>query len=334
MASYIRRRKVLATLLGGAAAAWPLMVRAQGERMRRVAFLHPYAENDPEVRARVAAFRRGLEALGWIENRNIRIEHLYSGGDLEQIQTYARELVRSVPDLIVGSGTPVIAALKQATDTIPVVFSVVNDPVRQGFVATLSHPGGNITGFTFIEFPLIGKWLEMLKAIAPDVRRMTLMFDPDTAPFYPVFLREFGAAPTSLAVELSASAVHNEAEIEAAIVAFAREPGVGLIAAPGAFINTRRHLIMALAERHRLPAIYGLRQFVTEGALMSYGPDTADIVRRSASYVDRILRGEKPADLPVQSPTKYELVINLKTAKALGLEVPRMLLARADEVIE
>jgi putative tryptophan/tyrosine transport system substrate-binding protein len=334
MASYIRRRKVLATLLGGAAAAWPLMVRAQGERMRRVAFLHPYAENDPEVRARVAAFRRGLEALGWIENRNIRIEHLYSGGDLEQIQTYARELVRSVPDLIVGSGTPVIAALKQATDTIPVVFSVVNDPVRQGFVATLSHPGGNITGFTFIEFPLIGKWLEMLKEIAPDVRRMTLMFDPDTAPFYPVFLREFGAAPTSLAVELSASAVHNEAEIEAAIVALAREPGVGLIAAPGAFINTRRHLIMALTERHRLPAIYGLRQFVTEGALMSYGPDTADIVRRSAFYVDRILRGEKPADLPVQSPTKYELVINLKTAKALGLEVPRMLLARADEVIE
>ena len=334
MASYIRRRKFLATLLGGAAAAWPLMVRAQGERLRRVAFLHPYAENDPEVRARVAAFRRGLEALGWIENRNIRIEHLYSGGDLGQIQTYATELVRSVPDLIVGSGTPVIAALKQATDTIPVVFSVVNDPVRQGFVATLSHPGGNITGFTFIEFPLIGKWLEMLKAIAPDVRRMALMFDPDTTPFYPVFLREFGAAPKSLAVELSASAVHNEAEIEAAIVAFAREPGVGLIAAPGAFISTRRHLIMALTERHRLPAIYGLRQFVTEGALMSYGPDTADIVRRSASYVDRILRGEKPADLPVQSPTKYELVINLKTAKALGLEVSRTLLARADEVIE
>jgi putative ABC transport system substrate-binding protein len=310
------------------------MARAQGERMRRVAFLHPYAENDPEVRARVAVFRRGLEALGWIENRNIRIEHLYSGGDLGQIQTYATELVRSVPDLIVGSGTPVIAALKQATDTIPVVFSVVNDPVRQGFVATLSHPGGNITGFTFIEFPVIGKWLEMLKEIAPDVRRMTLMYNPDTAPFYPVFLREFGAAPTSLAVELSASAVHNEAEIEAAIVAFAREPGVGLIAAPGAFINTRRHLIMALAERHRLPAIYGFRQFVTEGALMSYGPDTADIVRRSATYADRILRGEKPADLPVQAPTKYELVINLKTAKALGLEVPRMLLARADEVIE
>jgi len=334
MASYVRRRKFLATLLGGAAAASPLMAREQGERVRRVAFLHPYAENDPEVQTRVATFRRGLEALGWIENRNIRIDHLYSGGDLGQIQADARELVRSAPDLIVGSGTPVIAALKQATDTIPVVFSLVNDPVRQGFVATLSHPGGNITGFTFIEFPLIGKWLEMLKAIAPDVRRMTLMFNPDSTPFYPVFLREFGIAPTSLTVELSASAVHNEAEIEAAIVAFAREPGVGLIAGPGAFINTRRHLIMALTERHRLPAIYGLRQFVTEGALMSYGPDTADIVRRSAFYVDRILRGEKPADLPVQSPTKYELVINLKTAKALGLEVPRTLFARADEVIE
>jgi putative tryptophan/tyrosine transport system substrate-binding protein len=330
MASYIRRRKFLATLLG---AAWPL-ARAQGQRIRRVAFLHPYAENDPEVRTRVAAFRGGLEALGWIENRNVRIEHLYSGGDLGQIQTYASALVRSAPDLIVGSGTPVIAALKQATDTIPVVFSVLNDPIRQGFVATLSRPGGNITGFTFIEFPLIGKWLEMLKAIAPDVRHISLMFNPDTTPFYPVFLRELGPAPKSLAVELSASEVHNEAEIEAAIVAFAREPGVGLIAAPDAFINTRRHLIMALTERHRLPAIYGYRQFVAEGALISYGPATADIVRRSASYVDRILKGEKPADLPVQSPTKYELVINLKTAKALGLEVPRTLLARADEVIE
>ena len=334
MASYVRRRKFLATLLGGAAAASPLMAREQGERVRRVAFLHPYAENDPEVQTRVATFRRGLEALGWIENRNIRIEHLYSGEDLEQIKTYATELVRSVPDLIAGSGTPVIAALKLATDTIPVVFSVVNDPVRQGFVATLSHPGGNITGFTFIDFPLIGKWLEMLKAIAPDVRRMTLMFDPVTAPFYPVFLREFGAVPPSLAVELSASPVHNEAEIEAAITAFARESRGGLIPAPDAFINTRRHLIMALAERHRLPAIYSFRQFVTEGALMSYGPDAADIVRRSASYVDRILKGERPTALPVQAPVKYDLVLNLKTANALGLTVPPTLLALADEVIE
>jgi putative tryptophan/tyrosine transport system substrate-binding protein len=333
MASHIERRKFLATL--GGAAAWPLAARAQqGERMRRIAFLHPYAENDPEVLARVVAFRQGLEALGWTENRNIQIEHRYSGGDLGQIQAYATELVRSAPDLIVGSGTPITSALKQATDTIPIVFNVVNDPVGQGFVATLSHPGGNTTGFTFMDFPMIGKWLEMLKEIAPNVRHMTLMFNPDSAPFYPVFLREFGAAPASLAVELSASPVHNEAEIEAAITAFAREPRGGLIVAPDAFINTRRHLIMELAKQHRLPAIYGFRQFVTEGALMSYGPDTADIVRRSAAYVDRILKGEKPADLPVQSPTKYELVINLKTAKALGLEVPPTLLARADEVIE
>src|SRR5215467_9725561 len=194
----MRRRQFIAGL--GGTVAWPLAARAQGERMRHVAFLHPYAENDPEVRARVAAFRRGLEALGWIENRNIRIEHLYSGEDLGQIQSYATQLVRSVPDLIVGSGTPVIAALKQATDTIPIVFSVVNDPVRQGFVATLSRPGGNITGFSFIDFPLIGKWLEMLKAIAPDVQRMTLMFDPVTAPVYPIFLHEFGAVPPSISV--------------------------------------------------------------------------------------------------------------------------------------
>jgi putative tryptophan/tyrosine transport system substrate-binding protein len=328
------KRRAFITLLGGAA-AWPLAARAQpGERMHRIAFLHPYAENDPEVRARVVAFRQGLEALGWTENRNIRIEHRYSGGDLGQIQAYATELVRSAPDLIAGSGTPIIAALKQATETIPIVFSAVNDPVGQGLVATMSHPGGNITGFTFVDFALIGKLLEMLKEIAPDVRRMTLMFNPDTVPFYLVFLRQFGAAPASLAVELSASPVHNEAEIEAAITAFAREPRGGLIAAPDAFINTRRHLIMVLAEQHRLPAIYGFRQFVTEGALMSYGPDTADIVRRSAASVDRILKGEKPADLPVQAPTKYELVINLKTAKALGLAVPDSLLARADEVIE
>jgi putative tryptophan/tyrosine transport system substrate-binding protein len=302
--------------------------------VRRVVFLHPYAENDPEVLARVVAFRQGLEALGWTENRNIRIEHRYSGGDLDRIQAYTTELVRSAPDLIACTSTPIVAALKQATDTIPIVFSVVNDPVGQGFVAALSRPGGNITGFTFIDFPLIGKWLEMLKEIAPDVRRVTLIFNPDTSPYYPVFLREFGAPPASLAIELSASPVHNEAEIEAAITAFAHEPSAGLIAAADVFINTRRRLIMALAERHRLPVIYGFRQFVTEGALISYGPDTVDIVRRSASYVDRILKGEKPADLPVQAPTKYELVINLKTASALGLKVPLIMQMTADEVVE
>ena len=211
---------------------------------------------------------------------------------------------------------------------------MLNDPVGQGLVASLSHPGGNITGFTFIDFPLIGKWLELLKEIAPGARRIAFVFNPQSTPFYPRFLREFGVAPASLAVELSPFQVRDEAEIEAVIAAFAREPGGGLILAPDLYINTRRQLIMALAERLQLPSIYGFREFVREGALISYGPDTSDIVRRSASYVDRILKGEKPADLPVQAPTKYELVINLKTAKALGLTVPLIMQMTANEVIE
>ena len=327
------KRRDFITLLG--ATAWPLAARAQQPTgVRRIAFLHPYAEGDPEVLTRVIAFREGLEVLGWTENRNIRIEHRYSGGDLGRIRAYATELVRSAPDLIVGSGTPITAALKQATSTIPIVFNVVNDPVGQGFVASLSRPGGNITGFTFIDFPLIGKWLEMIKEIAPSVSRVTLMFNPDTTPFYPAFLRELGAAPQTLAVELSASPVHDEAEVGAAMTEFTREPGGGLIAAPDAFINNHRRAIIALTEQHRLPAIYGFREFVREGALISYGPDTADIVRRSAAYVDDILKGDKPANLPVQAPTKYELVINLNTAKALGLDVPLQLQQLADEVIE
>ena len=327
-------RREFITLLGSAA-AWPLAARAQEVTgLRRVAFLHPYAEDDPEVLARVIAFREGLTTLGWTDSRNIQIEHRYSTGDLGRIQAFATELVRSAPDLIVGSGTPITAALKQATGTIPIVFNVVNDPVGQGFVASLSHPGGNITGFSFIDFPLIGKWLEMIKEIAPGVRHVAIMFNPDTAPYYPALLHELEAANKSLPVELSASPVHDEAEVVAAITALTREPGGGLIAAPDAFINNHRRAIMTLTERSRLPAIYGFRQFATEGALISYGPDTADIVRRSAGYVDRILNGERPADLPVQAPTKYELVINLKTAKALGIGIPPELLARADEVIE
>ena len=329
------QRREFITLLGASTFAWPLAARAQqATAVRHVAFLHPYAENDAEVLARVIAFREGLESLGWTENRNIRIEHRYSGGDLGRIRAYATELAHSAPGLIVGSGTPITAALKEATSTIPIVFNLVNDPVGQRFVPSLSRPGGNITGFTFIDFPLIGKWLEMIKEIAPGVRHIALMFNPDTTPFYPAFLHELEAANKSLAVELSASPVHDEAEVEAAITALAREPGGGLIAAPDAFINNHRRAIMTLTERHRLPAIYGFRQFATEGALISYGPDSADIVRRSAGYVDRILKGERPADLPVQAPTKYELVINLKTAKALGIDVPLHLQQLADEVIE
>jgi putative ABC transport system substrate-binding protein len=327
------KRREFITLLGGAA-TWPVVARAQQPAMRRVVFLHVLAENDPEAQARIVAFRQGLETLGWTEHRNIQIEHRFSAGDFAQIRAYTAELVSSAPDIIVASSTPVITALKQATRTIPIVFSVVNDPVGQGFIASLARPGGNITGFTFIEFAMVGKWLQLLKEMAPGVRRVVLIFNPQTAPYYPIYLREFGAVPATLAAELAAAPVRDEAEVEAAIAALARGPAGGLIAAPDPFINTRRGLIMALAERHRLPAVYGFRQYVTEGALMSYGPDTADIVRRSASYVDRILKGEKPADLPVQQPTKFELAINLKTAKALGLEITPMLLARADEVIE
>ena len=321
-------RRGFIRLIGGAAAAssvsLPLAARAQqGERM-----------HDPEARARVAAFREGLQTFGWTENRNVQIEHRFSGGDIARIQAHTAELVSSAPDVIAASGTPVVAALKQATRTIPIVFSVVNDPAGQGFVASLARPGGNITGFSYVDFPMIGKWLEMLKEIVPGLRRMTLMFNPQTAPYYHAFLREFGAAAAPLAAELSATPVRNEAEIEAGATAFAREPGGGLIAAPDPFINTHRGLIMALAQRHRLPALFGFRQHVRDGGLVSYGPDSLDIVRRSASYVDRILKGEKAADLPVQSPTNYELAINLKTAKAIGLDVPPTLLARADEVIE
>jgi len=326
-------RREFITLVGGAA-AWPVAARAQrSARMRRVVFLHALAEHDPEVQARIAAFRQGLETLGWIENRNVHIEHRYSAGDLARMQAHTAELVSSVPDLIVASSTPVIAALKHATTT-PIVFAMLNDPVGQGFVASLSRPGGNITGFTFIDFPLIGKWLEILREIAPKVRRVALMFNPQTAPYYPVFLRELGAAAASLATEISAKPVRDRTEIDAAITVLAQEPGGGLIVSADPFINTHRSLIMALAERHRFSAIYGLRQLVSEGALIAYGPDSIDIVRRSASYVDRILKGEKPADLPVQAPTKYELAINMKTAKALGLTVPDTLLALADEVIE
>jgi putative ABC transport system substrate-binding protein len=329
------RRREFITLFGGAAAAWPLAARAQqAERVRRIGFLQGLAENDPEAEARGKAFRQGLAALGWTEGRDIWIEYRYAAGDATRIKAYAAELVNSGPDLIVANGSPVVAALKQATRTIPVVFSVINDPAGQGFVANLARPGGNITGFSYVDFPMIGKWLEILKEIVPGVRRITLMFNPETAPYYPIFLRDFAATAPPLAVELSATPVRNEAEIEAAATAFAHEPGGGLIAAPDPFINTHRGLIIALAQRHRLPVLFGFRQHVTEGALISYGPDSIDIVRRSASYVDRILKGEKPADLPVQAPIKYELVINLKTARALGIEVPPSLLARADEVIE
>ncbi len=254
------RRREFITLIGVAAAAWPLTARAQRSGpMRRVAFLHGLAESDPEVQARIAAFREGLESLGWMDNRNIRVEHRFASGDIARIQQHVAELVNSPPDVIAATGTPVIAALKQATRSIPIVFSVVNDPAGQGFVANLARPGGNLTGFSYVDFPMIGKWLEIMKDVIPGVRPMTLMFNPETAPYYPVFLREFGAAGSPLAAEVSVSPVRNEAEIEVAITAFAHEPRGGLIAAPDPFINTHRALIISVARRHRLPTLFGAR---------------------------------------------------------------------------
>jgi putative tryptophan/tyrosine transport system substrate-binding protein len=326
------RRKFIAGL--GCAAAWPLAAPAQqSDRVRRVGFLHALAENDPVAQARVAMLREGLARLGWTE-RNVRIEPRFTDGDSDQMQAYAGELVDSAPDVIVASSTPALAALRQATRTIPIIFSSVSDPAGQGFVASLARPGGNITGFSFIDFPMLGKWVEMLKDIAPSVKRIALLFNPQTAPYYPVFLRDFGEVVSTLGGELTATPVRDEAQTEAAMAAFAREPGGGLIAAPDPFINTRRALVITLAERYRLPVIYGFRSFAMEGGLISYGPDALDIVRRSASYVDRILRGERPGELPVQAPAKYELLINLTTARALGLTVPVTLRVRADQVIE
>jgi putative tryptophan/tyrosine transport system substrate-binding protein len=328
----IRRREFIAGLAG--AAVWPVAARAQlTDRMRRVGCLYALAPNDPLAQARVAVLREGLAQLGWTE-RNIRIENRFAGSDADQMQAYAAELVGSAPDVIVANSTPALAALKQATPTIPIVFSIVSDPAGQGFVASLGRPGGNITGFSFAEFAMLGKWLETLKEIAPSVKRIALVFNPQVAPYYSTFLRDFEVAAATPAVELSAMPVHDEAEIEAAVSAFAREPGGGLIVGSDPFISTHRAVVIALAERHRLPVIYGNQSFVRDGGLISYGPDTLDIIRRSTSYVDRVLRGGRPGELPVQAPAKYELLINLKTVKALGLTVPTALRVRADEVIE
>lgn len=302
--------------------------------MRRVAFLHPYLENDNEVLTRVIAFREGLEALGWIENRNIRIEHRYTGGDLGRIRAYATELVHSAPDLIVGSGTPITAALKEATRTIPIVFNLVNDPVGQGFVASLSRPGGNITGFTFINPALIGKWIGLLGELQPGVTRTALLFNPATAPFYRNFLPEIEAARRPGAASMVPMPITAAAELAPAITDFAKTPGGGLLIGPDPFTIVHIKEVTQLVQQARLPAISVYRPFPAEGGLMAYGPDTADIFRRSAAYIDRVLKGANPAELPVQEPDKFEFIVNLKAASALGIDLPRTLLATADEVIE
>jgi ABC-type uncharacterized transport system substrate-binding protein len=328
------RRREFITLLGGAAVSWPLAARAQQrDGMRRVGVLSSLAADDPETQARHAAFLQGLQEWGWATGRNVQIDYRWGAGDPDRFRKYAVELVALAPDVILATGTPVTAALLQATRSVPIVFVVVPDPVANGFVESLARPGGNATGFTVYEYGLGGKWLELLKEIAPHVTRAAVLRDPAIASGIGQLAAIQGVAP-SFGVELILVDVRDAPEIERAVTAFAREANGSLIVLPSASAIVHRDLIITLAARYKLSAVYSARYFVTGGGLISYGPDTIDPHRRAAGYVDRILRGEKPADLPVQAPTKYELVINLKTAKALGLDVPASVLARADEVIE
>jgi putative ABC transport system substrate-binding protein len=330
----MRRRKFIA-LVGAAAATWPLAVRAQQpNRMRLIGVLMGSAADDPELQTRIAAFAQGLAQLGWADGRNVRIDTRWATTNADDIRRHAAELAALAPDVILAAtGTATVAPLLQATRTVPIVFVVVIDPVGAGFVASLARPGGNATGFLMFEYGLSAKWLELLKQIAPGVTRVAVLRDPAIASGIGQFGAIQSAAP-SLGLEASPVNVRDVGEIERDIAAFARSSNGGVIVTASALATRHRDLIVRLAARHRLPAIYASRYFVTDGGLISYGPDLLDQYRRAAGYVDRILKGEKPADLPVQAPTKYEFVINLKTAKALGLEVPPNLLARADEVIE
>jgi putative tryptophan/tyrosine transport system substrate-binding protein len=330
----MKRREFL-TLLGGAAVAWPLGVRAQqSERIRRIGVLMALRENDPVTQARVAAFQQALAGLGWIEGRNLKIEWRWTGADVVRVREYAAELVQLAPEVILAQSTPNVAALKKATTSIPIVFAVVNDPVAQGFIASMAHPGGNITGFSFLDYSMVGKSLEMLKEIAPSVVRVAVMFNPETYPYYNIHLRSFETVARAVSLELTGAPVHNPAEIEESVAKLERQPGSALLVTPDPFTVVHRAAIIGAAKQHRIPATYSYRQHVEEGALMSYGADTIDIFRRSASYIDRILKGTRPADLPAQAPVKFEMAINVKTAKALGLDVPDKVLALADEVIE
>jgi putative tryptophan/tyrosine transport system substrate-binding protein len=327
------KRREFITPLGGAAVAWPLAARAQqGERVRRVGVLIPQAADDPEMKARLAAFQQGLERLGWSEGRNVRIDYRFAANNPDRFQPLATELVSLRPDVLLAVTTPVAAALRRESRTIPIVFINVSDPIGSGFIASQARPGGNLTGLLLYEEGITGKWLAMLKEIAPGLSRAALIANPRRTP-YDYFVRSAKSVAPSLAIELVPSPIKNAADIERVIVSFAREPNGGLVVLPGTPIE-HRDLVVAIAARHRLPAVYYFRSFVVAGGLMSYGTDFIDQSRQAASYVDRILRGAKAADLPVQAPTKYETTLNLKTAKALGFEVPPSLLVRADEVIE
>jgi putative ABC transport system substrate-binding protein len=324
------RRQFIAGL--GSAAAWPVLARAQqGDRVRRIGVLMPGDENDPIWKPRISAFTQALADLGWTNGRNVRMDLRWGGGDTTRIQALARELVGLQPDVILTTATPPTVALQRETRAIPIVFAGVGDPVATGVVARLNQPSGNVTGFALFETGMGGKWLELLTEIAPGLKRVAIMFNPDTSPAFGRLL--VTAARSHNIVPISA-AVHSDLEIDTAIMALGRDPGGGLFVVRDAFMTLHREPIISAAARNNVPAVYGLSEPVREGGLLSYAVDVVDLWRRAASYVDRILRGARPAELPVQLPTKFELIINLKTAKALGLTIPETLLATADEVIQ
>jgi len=329
------RRRDFITLVGGTAAAWPLTARAQqsGE-MRRVGLLMGYSEGDPEGQANLAAFRQGLQKLGWIEGRNIRIDTRWGGADPDKARIFAKELVGMKPDVIVPNTNLMTAILQPETHTIPIVFVFVGDPVGSGYVASLARPGGNITGFSALDPAIGGKWLELLKEIAPRVNRAAYLFNPATTPYRDIYVNPLKVAAASLGLEAIAAPVLDGSELESVVAAQANEPNSSLIVMPDGFMNVHRAEIIALSARYRLPTVCAWHFFAELGCLLSYGSEQRDHFQLAATYVDRILKGEKPADLPVQAPTKFELVINLKTAKALGLDVSRQLQQIADEVIE
>jgi len=330
------KRRDFITLLGGAATAWPLTARAQQpDRVRRLGVMMTVAETDAEGQSWLAAFTQELSRLGWTEGRNLRMDVRWAPGIIDLMRTAAKELVGLQPDVILSNSTAATAAFARETQTIPIVFAIVSDPVGSGFVASLSRPGGNITGFSQLQAAMASKWLELLTQIAPGVKRAAMMFNPDTATYLRSFyLPSAEAAAQLLGVATSLAPIHGDAEIEAVITALGREPGSGVLVMPDNFNNVHRASIIAQAARNNIPAVYQEPESARDGGLLSYGADFSDIFRRAAGYVDRVLRGAKPAELPVQLPTKYVMVINLKTAKALGLTVPPNLLAGADEVIE
>jgi putative tryptophan/tyrosine transport system substrate-binding protein len=329
------RRREFITLAGGAALASPLSAGAQPvDRMRRIGVLNAYPETDPAAKVWNKAFRERLDELGWVEGRNLHIDYRWGVGSVERLQVFANELVRLNPEVLFAVSTPATAALQRKTLTIPIVFAVVSDPIGSGFVASLANPGGNITGFTNYEASLSGKWLELMHQVAPRVARIGMIFNPNTAPYAKYYLDTFRSAAVALAVESIEAPVHSLAEAEAVVTKLGGEAGTGLVVMPDNSMVVYRQTIIALADRYRLPTIYTLRLFVADGGLLSYGIDLADLFRGAATYIDRILNGAKPSELAVQLPTKFELFINLKTAKALGLTVPPSLLAIADEVIE